>query len=270
MASPGRLSDEVNEKERVHEMFAAVFSHKPDVSRKRLAILKAINKSAIQRMKFKEILTNVQSLEENSSAYSSQRLTYDLQVLRENALVNRTSEGEYVVTDFGSYLLDVYKGFEYRFSEIHTHHRPSFVGGANGSITAESFDYEKLGLELLKLPFFGRKSIFEKDKLCLEWMDDNEDFKSEIEIRHDGSFSVELIVCVNLSEIRGSFVDDLESDETEKWYKIARGLVRTIVFYIERTAHQLWKDSKVVVPLEADSYPLNIYAGGRKDEDITS
>lgn len=269
MTIQSKLSDEANRKGRVHEMFAAIFSHKPDVSKKRLAILKAIDKSTVKRMKFKKILDNVQSLVESSSDYSSQRLTYDLQVLRENSLINRTSEGEYVVTDYGSYLLEVYKGFKYKFSEIDTHQKPSFVGVASGSITAENFDFEKLGLELLKLPFFGRKSIFERDKLCLEWVDDDDDLRSEIQICRDGSFSVEVVLCVTLSEVRGSFVDDLESNEAKHWFKVARGLVQTITFYIERTAHQQWKDCRVVVPLEADSYPFNIYAGVKKDEDIT-
>jgi len=260
MPLPSRPGGEINREERIHKMLSVVFSHKPDVSRKRLAILKAIDKSSRGKMKFQEILDNVRSMEENGTDYSSQKLTYDLQVLRESVLISRNSEGDYMVTSFGSFLLQVSASFESEFSEIHADKKPSFVGGASGTIMAANFDYEKLGHELTKLPFFGRKFTFEKDKFCLKWADDDDNFKSEIEICRDGSFSVEVLMGVNLPDIKGSFVDDLEGDETKKWYRTARGLVQTIVYYIERTARKQWHDSKVLVPLEADSYPLNIYS----------
>jgi hypothetical protein len=154
----------------------------------------------------------------------------------------------------------VCKGFEHRFNDIDLQQKPSIVGGVSGTISAKDFDYERLASGLLKLPFFSKKPVFEKDKVCLEWTDGDDDFRSEIEIRRDGSFGIEVIIGVDFSEIKGSFLDDLESIETKKWYRIARSLVQTIVFYIERTAHKQWRDAKIAVPFEADAYPLNIYA----------
>ena len=249
------ISPEVN-KVQVRAMFAAVFSQKAEVSAKRLAILRAINRSSEGKMRFKEILSEVQSMEDCED-YSSQKLTYDLGVLRQSLLLDQTTEGYYLITESGYYLLDVYEGIEYKLGETRTREKPGFVGIASGTITADNFDCSKLGLELSKLPFFKKAPCFEKNTFRLRWADNDDDFKSEIEINHDGSFAVQVIIYRDSAGVKGEFMEDLEKNE--KWYEIARGLVLAIVYYIDRTASKIWRNLELSVPLPPDSYPLNIY-----------
>ena len=237
------------------EMFAAVFSQKLEVSAKRLAILRAISRSAEGKMKFKDVLSEVRSIE-GSEDYSSQKLTYDLNVLRRNLLLDQTPEGCYTVTENGVYLLDVYEGIEYKLGEIKTREKPGFVGMTTGTITADNFDCGQLGLELCKLPFFQKAPCFEKDRFRLQWADNDDDFRSEIEINHDGSFAVQVIIYRDPFWVKGEFMEDLKEN---KWYEMARGIVISIVYYIDRITSKMWKKSELLVPLPPDSYPLNIY-----------
>jgi len=218
--------------------------------------LKAINESSAGEMKFAEILRSVQS-SRKMMYYNSQRLTYDVQVLKENALIDQTSEGNYTVTKYGSYVLDVYKRIEHELGENEIKERPGFVGGVTGTVLVTSFSHNLLADELCKLPFLKKTPSVEESKTRLEFRDFDENFGSEIEIGDDGSFAAQVMIYENIPNIEGSFMEDLA--KTAKWHKMAQGFANVILYYIERTAKKLWKDAEVKVALGPDSYPLNIY-----------
>lgn len=249
------------------DIFAAVFSQKRAVSDIRLLILKTIYKSKEGTLKFSDILKAVQSYKDRN--YSSQRLTYDLNVLKENALVDQTSDGSYSITDYGCYILDVYDKMRRELEDIGTNDKPGFVGGANGFIVTRNFDYRILGQELWELPFFRKVPSREQNKINLEWNDSDDNFESDIEISSDGSFTVHVVIYVNaLPSIKGAFKEDLE--KTAKWHNMAKGMVQAILYYIERTARRLWNDCRVDIIFGPDSYPINLYAGVKEAEENTN
>lgn len=249
------------EKRQAFDIFAAVFSQKPNVCENRLTILESIRNADTGEMKFTELLRNVQSFSEGAN-YNSQRLNYDLQVLKERTLIDQTSEGNYTITKYGSYVLDVYKRIEHELSENETREKPGFVGGVTGTISTDEFDHRRLGDELCKLPFFERTPSFEENKTRLEFKDVDEDFASEIEISDDGSFAAQVIIYENIPGIQESFIEDLE--KTTKWHKMAEGFVRVVYYYIDRSASRLWKNARVKIALGPDSYPINMYRGRSK------
>jgi len=238
-------------------IFAAVFSQKSSVCQNRLMILKSIAKKETGEMKFAELLRSVQS---SGRYYNSQRLTYDLQVLKQNALIEQTADGNYTITKFGNYVLDVYRRIERELNENETREKPGFVGGVTGTINADNFDHRLLGEELCKLPFFKRTPNVEENKIRLELKDMDEDFESEIEISSDGSFAAQVIIYEYVPDVQESFIEDLE--KTAKWHKMAEGFAHVIYYYINRSVKKLWKNAKVKIALGPDSYPINIYTEG--------
>ena len=95
-----------NERNRAISILSSVFSQNQKVASIRLAILRFINTANNGRMRFTEILRSVQST--TDEFYNSQRLAYDLRVLRTNSLVDQTATGDYTITTYGYYVLDVY------------------------------------------------------------------------------------------------------------------------------------------------------------------
>ncbi|HML01846.1 MAG TPA: hypothetical protein VK487_00565 [Candidatus Bathyarchaeia archaeon] len=269
------MSPRKNHSKRVHvkpiisrtqawDIFAAVFSQKPNVCKNRLGILKLISRSDIGEMKFADLLRNIQSLQgmqplQGNPDYNSQRLTYDLQVLKENSLIDQTSEGTYSITKYGNYVLDVYKRIEHDLSENETKEKPGFVGGVTGTIIAEEFNHQLLADELCKLHIFKRAPSIEGKKIRLEFKDEDDDFESEIELSHDGGFTAQVIIYQVITGVEESFMEDLA--KTAKWHEMAEGFAHLILYYIDRTARRLWKTAEVKVILGPDSYPLNIYTG---------
>jgi len=245
-------------KTQASDIFAAVFSQKPNVCKNRIAILQSISRSDTGEMKFAELLRNVQS-SRRAMDYNSQRLTYDIQILKESALIDQTSEGNYSVTKYGNYVLDVYTRIEHELSDNKTREKPGFVGGVTGAIIAKEFNHQLFGEELCKLPIFKRTPSVEENKIRLEYKDEDKDFESEIEIGDDGSFAAQVTIYEDIPNIEESFMEDLA--KTTKWHKMAEGFAHVMLYYIERIARRLWKTAEVRVALGPDSYPLNIYTG---------
>lgn len=239
-------------------IFAAVFSKKPGVSTKRLAILRSINKCSSGKMKFREILKEVQSLEDFQDLIS-QKLAYDLRILKRNKLIDKTPNGEYTITTYGYYLLDVYDGIAHRLDETLAKEKPDIAGEASGLIVVDAFDHKRLADELSLLPFFRKRLSFKGNKVSLEWKDNSDDFKSEIEISPDGSFAVRVLLYKDSSEAKVELMEGAGNDD--EWCEMARGIVQAIVYYIKKCTHKIWKDSKIVIPLKPDAYPLNAFQG---------
>jgi len=239
------------------DMFAAVFSQKSNVSTIRLATLRLLSASETGEMKFGELLRNIQSSRERT--YSSQKLTYDLQVLKESGLVDQTSQGSYSVTKYGSYILDLYTGIERELSGNAMREKPGFVGVVTGTIIASEFDHQLFGEELCKIPVFKRTLSVEENKIRLEYKDEDKDFDSEVEISDDGSFASQVIIYEDIPNIEESFMEDLA--KTAKTHRMAEAFAHVMLYYIERTARRLWRTAEVRVALGPDSYPLNIYIG---------
>ena len=241
------------EKKQVYKIFSAVFSQKPSVSKKRVAILQALSKCTEGKMKFRDIFREIQS-EIEGIDYNSQKLTYDLRVLRENGLVNQTWDGEYTITDNGCSLLAMYQEIEREVSEPEKRGKTGFVGEVNGRIKAEKFDPTLLGEELARLAFFRKKFLASKEKFCLELKDNNDNFRSEIEIRKSGHFSVRVILYPDNPGDTKSFLEDF--DQSEEWFETARGITQTVVYYVKRAVRKIWRNSEVDVSLKPDSYPI--------------
>jgi len=248
---------------RTTKIFAAVFSKKASVSLKRLAILRSINNYSNGKMTFREILKAVQSVE-GFEDYSSQKLAYDLRILKANKLIDQMLEGTYTITVYGYYLLDVFDGIAHRFGVTRVREKPGIAGEVTGNIVVKEFDYVLLGEELSENPIFRKKLSFEGNKYCLEWKDKSEDFRSEIEISPDGSFAIRILLYGVPFVRKGDFIEDMSKNE--EWYNMAKGMVYTIVYYIQRTVNKLWKDANVVIPLKPDAYPLNIFGEGEPIE----
>lgn len=236
----------------VYKVFSAVFSQKPNVSANRVAILESISKSAKGKMKFRDILKDIQA-EMQDIDYTSERLTYDLRVLRRHDLINKTWDGEYTITENGTSILAMYREMIKRVSAPKRRGKTGFVGEVNGQIKAKDFDFNHLGEELTRLSFFRKRFIASKERFCLEWKDDDDDFTSEIEIREKGHFSIRVVLYrgdVHFNHFLSDF------DESEEWYETARSISQTIVYYIKRTVRKFWKDAEIDVPWKPDSYPI--------------
>lgn len=241
------------ERRKVHKIFSAVFSQKPTVSAKRIAILQAINKSAEGKMKFRDISKEIQS-NLNDIDYSSQKLTYDLRILRENGLIDQAWDGEYTITDNGSSLLEMFREIAHRIEEPETRGKAGFIGEVNGQIRAQGFDLNLLREGLARLALFRKKFTPGKEKFCLEIKDDDDNFRSEIEIRKSGHFNVRVILYRDDQTTTKDFLSDFE--QGDEWYESAKGIAQTVVYYIKRTVRKIWSDSEVDVPLKPDSYPI--------------
>jgi len=258
-------TDNVSDDSRIRacKIFAAIFSQKPSVALKRLIILDSLNKTVNGRLKFKDILVEVKSIS-NDEDYNSQRLTYDLRVLKESNLVESSESGDYIITDYGRLLLDVFNEIKSKISDASIFKGPCVVGVTSGSIETDDFDHKLLVQELDRLPCFKRKISLEKDKSCLVWQS-QEYFKSEIEIASDGSFVVHVAIDIDDHEItEETFWEN--GEKNEKIYEIARGIVLTTVFFIEKTARKLWRKSRIIVPIKPDSYPVFGYKRDFTDE----
>jgi hypothetical protein len=239
-------------------ILSAVFSQNQKVAAIRLSILKFINFSNKGRSTFTEILRNIQST--TDKFYNSQRLSYDLRVLKKHSLVDQTASGNYTITAYGYYILDVYRKIAGGMADTHSKEKPGFVGGASGFISAENFDLQRFGEALSQLQFFKRIPSDDETKMYIAWRDDD-DFSSEVEINRDGRFTVQVILYVDLPKVQGAFKEDLES--TSKWHEFARSLAQAIIYYIQKTASKLWAKAEVITTLGPDSYPINLYAGGK-------
>lgn len=244
-----------SEKKQVYKVFSAVFSQKPTVSAKRIAILRTINKCTKGKMKFRDILKEIRA-EMKDIDYISERLTYDLRVLRRHDLINKTWDGEYTITENGCSLLAMYQEMARRISEPRRDGKTGFVGEVNGQIKAPEarFDFNSLGEELARLPLFRKKFIASKEKCRLELKDDDDNFTSDIEIQETGHFSIRVALFRDAHHYNREFLDDFE--RSEEWYETARAITQTIAYYIKRTVRKLWKDSEIDMPLKPDSYPI--------------
>lgn len=241
------------EKTKVHKIFSAVFSQKPTVSAKRIAILQAINKSAEGKMKFRDIFQEVRS-NLNDIDYSSQKLTYDLHILRENGLIDQAWDGEYTITDNGSSLLEMFREIAHRIEEPEKRGKAGFIGEVNGQIRAQGFDLNLLREELARLALFRKKYTSREEKFYLEIKDDDDNFRSEIEIRKSGYFNIRVILYRDDQTTTKDFLSDFE--QSDEWYESAKGIAQTVLYYIKRTVRKIWPDSEVDVPLKPDSYPI--------------
>ncbi|KPV64487.1 MAG: hypothetical protein AOA66_0179 [Candidatus Bathyarchaeota archaeon BA2] len=239
-------------KECAYKIFSAVFSKKPSVSTKRVAILQALSKFTEGKTKFRDILREVQS-EAKDIDYSSQKLSYDLRMLRQNGLINQTWDGEYTITANGYSLLTMYREIAHRVSGPQKQGRTGFVGEVNGRIKADRFDPHLLGEELAKLALFRRKFLGTKERFCLELKDDDDNLRSEIEIRKSGHFSVKVILYPDNQNYEKGFLDDFE--QGEEWYEAARGMTQAVLYYIKRVVRKHWRGSEVETP-PPDSYPI--------------
>jgi predicted transcriptional regulator len=246
-------TDISTEKRKIHKMFSAVFSQKPAASAKRIAILRAINNCVEEKMKFRDILREVQSGMKDLD-YRSQKLTYDLRVLRENMLINQTWDGEYTITDKGCSLLAMYQEIEREVDEPEKRGKLGIVGEVNGQIRASMFDLNLLREELARLALFRKKFTPSKEKFCLEIKDDDDNFRSNIEIRKSGHFNVRVVLYHDYQEERRDFLSDF--DQGDEWYETAKGIAQTVVYYIKRAVKKIWPDSEIDVPLKPDSYPI--------------
>lgn len=242
------------------DIFAAVFSQKASVCENRVVILKAINEADTGELKFAELLRGVQS--SGSPDYNSQRLTYDLQILKKNMLIDQTSEGKYTITKYGSYVLEVYSRIEHELSENELREKPGFVGGVTGVVASDEFDYQLLANELEKVSVFRRTPSIDENKARFEIRDMDADFVSEIEISEDGGFAAQVIIYESLSDIQESFIEDLE--KTAEWHRMAEGFANVVYYYIRRSVSKLWKKANVMTVLGPDSYPINIYTGEKE------
>lgn len=244
--------DIVSENKQVYKAFSAVFSQKSNVSAKRIAILKSINKCAKGKMKFRDILKDIQA-EMQDIDYTSEKLTYDLRVLRRYDIINKTWDGEYTITENGAGILAMYQEMVKRISAPKRREKTGFVGEVNGRIKAKDFSFNYLGEELVRLPFFRKRFITSKERFCLEWNDDEDGFTSEIEIREKGHFSIRVVLYRDDVHF-DHFLSDF--DGSEEWYETARSMTQTIAFYIKRTVRKLWKDAEINVSWKPDSYPI--------------
>ena len=241
----------------IHIM-SAVFSQNQKVATIRLAILRFVNSSDKGRLSFTEILKNVQST--TDEFYNSQRLAYDLRVLKENLLIDQTASGEYTITAYGYFVLDVYGKVAGELHSAQTEERPGFVGVASGFISKEGFDISKVEEALSQLHFFKKIPSYDGARICVAWKDDD-NLASEIEIMRDGRFTVQIILFVDLPKTQGAFKEDLEN--TSKWHENAKSLAQTILYYLQKTVSKLWDDAEIVVVVGPDSYPINLYAGSK-------
>jgi predicted transcriptional regulator len=241
------------EKSGVYEIFSAVFSQKPTVAAKRVAILQAINKCAEGKMRFRDVFREIQS-NINDTDYTSVKLTYDLRILKEYGLISQTWNGEYTITENGCTLLDMYQEMTRRISDPKRTGKTGFKGEVNGQIKVENFDQNTLGEALARIPLFRKKFKASRGKLFLELKDDDDNFVSEIEIQESGFFSVRVILFRDDQNYAKDFLSDFE--KSEEWYEIARAITQTLAYYIKRTARKLWRDSKIDLPLKPDSYPI--------------
>lgn len=240
--------------ENVCKVFSAVFSQKPSVSIKRVAILEALSKSSEGKMKFRDILKEVQSMAKDVD-YSSQRLSYDLRVLRQSKLVNQTWDGEYTLTPYGHSLIMMYKEIAHKVGKPLKDKRTGFVGEVSGRIVKiDKFNPQMLGEELARYALFRRKFLAAKDRYCLELNDrDDEDLISEIEIRESGHFYVKVILYPTDQTHEGDILKSFEYGE--EWYETAKGIVQTVLYYIKKATRKLWPNS-LVESTQADSYPI--------------
>lgn len=236
-----------------YKTFSALFSQKPAVSAKRMCILQAISKSAKGKMKFREVFREIQSMM-NDVYYSSQKLTYDLHVLRDSGLINQAWDGEYTITDNGASLLAMYHEIATRLEGPKKLGKTGFVGEVNGKIRASGFDLNLLGEELARFAFFRRKFVPGRDKFCLEIRDSDSDFISDVEIKKSGHFNVRVVLYRDDQSETADFLSDFE--KSSEWYETAKGITQTVVYYIKRTARRVWRDSEIDVSVEPDSYPI--------------
>jgi DNA-binding transcriptional ArsR family regulator len=239
--------------ERVCNVFSAVFSQKPYVSKIRVAILKALDKSSEGKMRFRDVLKEVQSIMKDVD-YSSQKLSYDLRVLRENKIVNQTWDGEYTLTPYGHYLIMMYKELVHKIGKPLKDQRIGFVGEVNGRIIIDKFDPQILGEELARYAIFRRKFLATKDRYCLELNDhDDEALISEIEIFEGGYFHIKVILYPADQNLQEDIIKSFEYGE--EWYETAKGIVQTILYYIKKTARKLWTTAQIE-SMPPDSYPI--------------
>lgn len=233
----------------VFRVLSAVFSQKINVAIKRIAILKVLNKHEEDGMKFRDILKDVRS-EVGDIDYNSQKLTYDLRVLRKNGLVAQTWEGNYTITRYGHYLLLIYNEIANIFDE-QREGKMGFMGEAKGQIKVDGFDPALLAEELTRLPIFRKKILASKRGLSIELND--ETLKSDIEIQKSGHFSIKVLLYPS------GFVDPedfmTEFEVSEEWFEISKSITQTIFYYIKRAAKKLWPNSQLEVTV-LDAYPI--------------
>jgi len=242
-----------SENRRVYDMFSAVFSQKAEVSAIRTAIIQAINKCTRGKMKFRDILREVQS-EVNDTNYTSEKLTYDLSVLKKNGLINKMEDGEYTITENGYNLLTMYQEMKNRNCAQEKMPKTGFKSEVvKGKIKAKGFDFNVIGDELVRLQLFRKKVIAGKDRVCLELRDDDADFDSAIEIRENGDFNVSVILYRSDKDGKNGFLSEFE--QSDEWFETACAIAQMITYYIKRTAKRIWKDSKVKAP-KPDAYPV--------------
>jgi predicted transcriptional regulator len=246
-------SEVTSERQQVYQICSAVFSQKPSVSAKRIAILQAINMCSEGKMKFRDILREIQS-KFRGVDYTSEKLTYDLRVLRKHGLINQASDGKYTITQNGCSLIDMYQEIVHRISEPRRHRRTGFAGEVNGHIKVVDFDLVSMEEKLARLPFFRKKFIASKDRVCLELKDDDDNFASDIQIQEGGHFSIRVVLFRDDQDRTQDFLGDFE--KSEEWYETARAITQTIAYYIRRVAKTLWKDAEIDLPLKPDSYPV--------------
>jgi hypothetical protein len=240
-------------------ILSAVFSKNRKVAANRIAILRFVNSSEKGRLAFTDILKNVQST--TDEFYNSQRLAYDLRILKENLLVDQMASADYTITSYGYFVLDVFGKIAAELHSPQTEERPGFVGRASGFISKDHFDQSDLARfeeALSQLHFFKRIPSYDEARVCVAWRDDA-NLTSEIEIMSDGRFTIEIILFVNLPKPQGAFREDLEN--TSIWHENAKGLVQTILYYLQKTVSKLWENAQVVVTIGPDSYPINVYTG---------
>jgi hypothetical protein len=244
------------ESERAPEIFAAVFSRKKAVALKRLTILRSINRCSSGKMGFRDILKEVQRIRDDLGEYSSQQLAYDLRVLKDGRLLDQAKDREYSITTYGYYLLEVYDSISYKLGEKKTQ-KPAIAGQTIGQIEANGFDHNKLGDELSKLAFFRKKLSFEPTKCLLEWKDDSDSFRSEIDISADGSFAARVWLYITFPPARKGFIEDISG--SDELYQMTRGVQYAIAYFIKRVAERLWNNAKVTLLQKPDAYPINIF-----------
>lgn len=249
-----QMSTIPDEGSNTHKIFSAVFSQKPEVFAKRLALLKAITNSLEGKMKFRNIRNEIQSIT-GDHEYNSQKLSYDLKVMRTNKLIDKAWDGEYTITDKGTILLSVYQEIERRVDLPEKHGKTGIVGEVSGQIRKKgsgSFDAKLLGDELSRLPYFRRKFTPSKEKSCLAIKDDDDNLQSDIEVFTSGHFKVRVVLYRESSG--EDFLTDF--DKSDEWYQTAKGIAQTVVYYIKRTTKKIWPGSEIEVPLEPDAYPI--------------
>jgi len=237
-----------------YKIFSAVFSQKPEVSAKRLALLKAITNSLDGKMKFRNIRSEIQSIT-GDHEYNSQKFSYDLKVMRRNKLIDKAWDGEYTITDKGAILLSMYQEIERHVDLPEKHGKAGVVGEVSGQIRTKgsgSFDAKLLADELSRLPYFGRRFTPSKEKFCLAIKDDDDDLRSDIELFTSGHFKVRVVLYRESSD--KDFLTDF--DKSDEWYQMAKGITQTVVYYIKRTIKKIGPGSEIEVTLEPDAYPI--------------